>query len=104
MDDGLRANQSFSVAPSTICPGETVEVNWKASDKVTPNASPSVGGEGEGPAEGRRSLAPERSTRFTLKVPGLLKTDQREWDVQVIPRQSDRLLGGIARCVTHDLY
>jgi hypothetical protein len=56
-----------------------------------------VAGEGEGPAEGQRSLAPER-TRFTLKVPGLLKSDQREWDIQVIPRQSDRLLAGVACC------
>jgi hypothetical protein len=59
---------------------------------------PPLEGEGEGPAEGRRALAPDRSTRFTLKVSGLLKSDQREWDVQVIPRQSERILGGIARC------
>ena len=95
---GCAQIKSFSVVPSTICPGETVEINWKASDKVTLQASPPVAGEGEGPAEGRRSVAPERSTRFTLKVPGVLKSDQREWDVQVIPSQSARLLGGIARC------
>ncbi|PTR16396.1 MULTISPECIES: hypothetical protein [unclassified Nitrosospira] len=95
---GCAQIKSFSVAPSTVCPGETVEINWTASDKVTLNASPPLAGEGEGPAEGRRALAPERSTRFTLTVPGLLKGDQREWDVHVIPRQSDRLLGGIARC------
>jgi hypothetical protein len=95
---GCAQIKSFSVAPSTICPGETVEINWKASDKVTLDASPSLEGEGEGPAEGQRAFAPERSTRFTLKVPGLLKSDQREWDVEVIPRQTDRLLGGVARC------
>ena len=67
---GCAQIKSFSVAPSTVCPGETVEINWTASDKVTLNASPPLAGEG----------------------------DQREWDVQVIPRQSDRLLGGIARC------
>jgi hypothetical protein len=90
--------KSFTVSPSTICPGETVEINWKASDNVTLAASPPLKGEGEGPAEGQRALTPERSTRFTLKVSGLLKSDQREWDVEVIPRQTDRLLGGIARC------
>ena len=56
------------------------------------------GGRREGRRKGARSLAPERSTRFTLKATGFLKSDQREWDVQVIPSQSARLLGGIARC------
>lgn len=95
---GCAQIKSFTVFPSTICPGETVEINWKASNKVTLAASPPLKGEGEGPAEGQRALVPERSTRFTLKVSGLLKSDQREWDVEVIPGQIDRLLGGIARC------
>src|SRR5688500_12575187 len=88
----------FSVAPSTVCPGETVEIDWEASGKVALSAAPPLEGTGEGPAEGSRSFTPTQSTRFVLKAPGLLKSDQREWDVQVIPRQSSRLLGGIAQC------
>jgi hypothetical protein len=88
----------FSVAPSTVCPGETVEIDWEASGKVALSAAPPLEGMGEGPAEGSRSFTPTQSTRFVLKAPGLLKSDQREWDVQVIPRQSSRLLGGVAQC------
>ena len=95
---GCAQIKSFTVAPSTICPGESVEITWKASDAVSLRASPPLAGEGEGPAEGARSLAPERSTRFTLKAKGLLKSDQREWDVQVIPSQAERFLGGLGRC------
>ena len=35
---------------------------------------------------------------WLLKVPGLLRDAQREWDVEVIPSQSERLLGGVAQC------
>lgn len=95
---GCAQIKSFSAAPSTVCPGETVQVEWKASDKVMLNATPSLEGLGEGPAEGSRSFAPTQNTRFILEVPGLLKSDQREWDVIVIPSQSSRLLGGVAQC------
>ena len=88
----------FYVAPSTACPGETVKIDWEATGKVTLDAVPPLEGIGEGPVEGSRSFSPEQSTRFVLKAPGLLKSDQREWDVQVIPSESSRLLGGIARC------
>ena len=88
----------FYVAPSTACPGETVKVDWEATGKVTLDAVPPLEGMGEGPAEGSRSVTPSQSTRFTLKAPGLLKSAQREWDVQVIPSESSRLLGGIAQC------
>jgi hypothetical protein len=88
----------FSVAPSTVCPGETVEIDWEASGKVALSAAPPLEGTGEGPAEGSRSFTPAQSTRFVLKAPGLFKSDQREWDVQVIPGESSRLLGGIAQC------
>ncbi|SEK68708.1 hypothetical protein [Nitrosovibrio tenuis] len=88
----------FSVAPSTVCPGETVQIDWKASDRVMLNAVPSVEGVGEGPPEGSRSFMPTENTRFILNVPGLLKSAQREWDVTVIPSQSSRLLGGVAQC------
>lgn len=88
----------FYVAPSTACPGETVKIDWEATGKVTLDAVPPVAGIGEGPAEGSRSVIPSQSTRFTLKATGLLKSAQREWDVQVIPGESSRLLGGIARC------
>ena len=33
-----------------------------------------------------------------MKAKGLLKSDQREWDVQVIPSQAERFLGGLGRC------
>lgn len=96
--EGCAQIKSFSVAPSTVCPGETVEIDWKATGDVVLNAVPPLKGEGSGPAEGSRSFAPGQSTRFVLKVPGLLKSVQREWDVEVIPSQSSRLLGGVAQC------
>lgn len=98
---GCAQIKSFSVAPSTTCPGETVEISWETSgnaDKVTLNAIPPLADTGEEPASGSRTFAPTQSTRFILKASGLLKSDQREWDVQVIPNQSSRLLGGIAQC------
>src|SRR5687768_4912007 len=96
--EGCAQIKSFSVAPSTVCPGETVGIDWKASGDVVLNAVPPLKGDGSGPAEGSRSFAPRQSTRFVLKVPGLLKSVQREWDVEVIPSQSSRLLGGVAQC------
>jgi hypothetical protein len=95
---GCAQIKSFSVTPAIVCPGETVEVDWKASDKVVLEAAPSLEGTGEGPSEGSRSFAPTENVRFTIKVPGLLKSAQREWDVQVIPSQSTGLLGGVAQC------
>ena len=95
---GCAQIRSFSVTPSTVCPGETVEVDWKATDKVVLDAAPPLMGTGEGPSEGSRSFAPMENVRFTIRVPGLLKSAQREWDVQVIPSQSGRLLGGVAQC------
>jgi hypothetical protein len=95
---GCAQIKSFSAAPSTVCPGETVQIDWKASDKVTLNAVPSLEGVGGGPAEGSRSFAPTKNTRFILEVAGLLKNAQREWDVTVVPSQSSRLLGGVAQC------
>jgi len=88
----------FSAVPTTICPGETVQIDWKASDRVTLDAVPRLAGTGGGPAEGSRSFTPVQNTRFTLKVPALLKSAQREWDITVIPNQSSRLLGGVAQC------
>ena len=95
---GCAQIKSFSVTPSIVCPGETVEVDWKASDKIVLDAAPLLKGTGEGPSEGSRSFAPMENVRFTIKVPGLLKSVQREWDVQVIPSQSAGLLGGVAQC------
>jgi hypothetical protein len=98
---GCAQIKSFTVAPSTICPGETVKIDWLVSGNagnVTLDAVPAVEGMGEGPAEGSRSVVPTQNTRLTLKVPGVVKSAQREWDVQVIPNQSFRLLGGIAQC------
>jgi hypothetical protein len=95
---GCAQIKSFSVAPGTICPGETVEINWEASGRVVLKAAPPLVGMGEGPPEGSRSFSPMQNTRFTLEAPALLKSDQREWDVQVIPSLSTRLLGGIAQC------
>jgi hypothetical protein len=86
---------SFSVAPSTVCPGERVKVSWQASDKVVLEANPPLVGMGEKPAEGSQFFTPKQSTRFILKAPGLIKGAQREWDVQTI---RSRLLGGIAQC------
>ena len=45
---GCAQIKSFSVAPSTVCPGETVQIDWEASDKVMLNAVPSLKGVGEG--------------------------------------------------------
>lgn len=98
---GCAQIKSFTVAPSTICPGETVRVDWLASGNegnVTLDSVPALTGTGEGRAEGSRSFIPAQNTRFILKVPGVLKSAQREWDVQVIPDKSSRLLGGIAQC------
>jgi len=95
---GCAQIKSFSAAPSTVCPGETVQIDWEASDKVMLNAVPSLKGVGEGPAEGSRSFAPTQNTRFILEVAGVLKNAQREWDVTVVPSQSSRLLGGVAQC------
>ena len=95
---GCAQIKSFSVTPSTVCPGETVEVDWKATDKIVLDAAPPLKGTGEGPSEGSRSFAPMENVRFTIRVPGLLKSAQREWDVQVISGQSGRLLGGVAQC------
>ena len=95
---GCAQIRSFAVAPGTACPGEKVIVDWKASGDVFLATVPSMQGEGAGPAEGSRAFTPTESTRFVLKVPGLLRDAQREWDVEVIPSQSERLLGGIARC------
>lgn len=95
---GCAQIKSFSATPSTVCPGETVQIDWEASDKVMLNAVPSLKGVGEGPAQGSRSFAPTQNTRFILEVAGLLKNAQREWDVTVVPSQSSRLLGGVAQC------
>src|SRR5688500_15323434 len=86
----------FYGSRSTAWPGGTVKSDWEGTGKVTLDAVPPLEGIGEGPLEGSRSFAPAQSTRFVLKAPGLLKSDQREWDVQVIPGESSRLLGGIA--------
>lgn len=98
---GCAQIKSFSVAPSTACPGETIKIDWQVSGNsgnVFLGATPPLEGAGEVAAEGSRSLTPIHSTRFVLKAPGLLKSEQREWDVLVIPNQSSRLLGGIAQC------
>lgn len=98
---GCAQIKSFSVAPSTACPGETIKIVWQVSGNsgnVTLDAIPPLEGAGEVAMEGSRSLTPIHSTRFVLKAPGLFKSDQREWDVLVIPSQSSRLLGGIAQC------
>jgi len=95
---GCAQIRSFMVTPSTACPGEKVVVDWTASGEVVLNAIPPLQGEGTGPAEGSRSFAPKESTRFVLRVRGLLRNAQREWDVEIIPSQSARLLGGVAEC------
>ena len=98
---GCAQIKSFAVAPSTICPGETVRVDWLTSGhagNVTLDSVPVLAGAGEVPEEGSRFFTPAQNTRFILKVPGVLKSAQREWDVQVVPDQSSRLLGGIAQC------
>jgi hypothetical protein len=98
---GCAQIKSFSVAPSTVCPGETVKIDWQASGNsgsVTLDAVPALEGMGDVATEGSRSFTPAQSTRFVLKAPGLLKSAQREWDVLVIPSQSSRLFGGVAQC------
>ena len=37
---GCAQIKAFSVAPGTICPGETVEINWEASGRVVLKAAP----------------------------------------------------------------
>lgn len=98
---GCAQIKTFIVAPSTICPGETVKVDWAASGthaSVTLEAVPPLAGTGEVPAEGSRTLHPVENTRLILKAPGVLKSAQREWDVQVVPGKSARIWGGIAQC------
>jgi hypothetical protein len=98
---GCAQIKTFTVAPSTICPGETVKVDWAASGthaSVTLEALPPLAGAGEVPAEGSRTLHPMEDTRFILRAPGVLKSAQREWDVQVVPGKSARIWGGVAQC------
>jgi hypothetical protein len=98
---GCAQIKTFNVAPSTICPGETVKIDWAASGNnasVTLDAVPLLAGMGEVPVEGSRMVNPAESTRFILKVPGTLKSAQREWDVQVVSGKSARTWGGIAQC------
>jgi hypothetical protein len=78
-----------------------VKVDWAASGNngsVTLDAVPPLAGTGEVPAEGSRMLQPTENTRFILKAPGVLKSAQREWDVQVVPGKSARIWGGVAQC------
>ena len=98
---GCAQIKSFTVAPSTICPGETIRVDWAVSGNaasVSLDAVPPLAGIGEVPEEGSRMLNPVESTRFILKAPGVLKSVQREWDVQVVPGKSGRIWGGVAQC------
>jgi hypothetical protein len=98
---GCAQIKTFTVAPSTICPGETVKIDWAATGNhgsVTLDAVPPLSGTGEVPAEGSRMLHPAENTRFILKAPGVLKSAQREWDVQVVPGKSARIWGGVAQC------
>jgi hypothetical protein len=98
---GCAQIKTFTVAPSTICPGETVKVDWAASGtnaSVTLEAVPPLAGTGEVPEEGSKMLHPLENTRFILKAPGVLKSAQREWDVQVVPGKSARIWGGVAQC------
>jgi hypothetical protein len=98
---GCAQIKTFKVVPSTICPGETVKIDWAASGNnasVTLDAVPPLAGIGEVPAEGSRMANPAESTRFILKAPGALKSAQREWDVQVVPGPSSRIWGGVAQC------
>jgi len=98
---GCAQIKSFSVAPSTACPGEAIKIDWQVSGNsgsVILDAIPPLKGTGEVAAEGSRSLTLMHSNRFVLKAPGLLKSEQREWDVLVIPSQSSRLFGGVAHC------
>jgi hypothetical protein len=99
---GCAQIKTFTVAPSTICPGETVKIDWATSGNhgsVTLDAVPPLAGAGEVPAEGSRMLHPAENTRFILKAPGVLKSVQREWDVQVVPGKSTRIWGGVAQCI-----
>jgi hypothetical protein len=78
-----------------------VKIDWAATGNhgsVTLDAVPPLSGTGEVPAEGSRMLHPAENTRFILKAPGVLKSAQREWDVQVVPGKSARIWGGVAQC------
>ena len=61
---GCAQIKSFSVAPSIVCPGETVEIDWKASDKITLDAAPPWRGQGKEPSEGSHSFAPTENSDF----------------------------------------
>ena len=61
---GCAQIKSFSVAPSTVCPGETVKIDWQASGNsgnVTLDAIPPLEGMGEVATEGSRSLTPRKA-------------------------------------------
>jgi hypothetical protein len=96
--DGCAQIKTYSVSPSTACPGEPVEVKWQACGQVTLDAVPPLDGTGPQKAEGATSFSLPQSTRFVLKAHGLFKDDQREWDVKVIPAQQSMLFGGLAQC------
>lgn len=61
---GCAQIKSFSVTPSIVCPGETVEIDWKASDKIALDAAPPLEGTGKGPRKAR-DLSLQR------RIPGL---------------------------------
>jgi hypothetical protein len=85
------AQIKFSVVPTTICPGETVQIDW-FSDKVTLMLRPAAREREKVLRRGQIVLSYEMHD--SRSGSGIAQECPAGWDITVIPTQSSRLLGG----------
>jgi hypothetical protein len=96
---GCARIRDFTVAPRTACPGESVLARWDVrTGQTVLEATPPLDGLGEKPQQGQQVLSPTANTRITLKANALFTSDQREWDVVVVPASLATSFGENARC------
>jgi hypothetical protein len=94
---GCAAISEYSVVPTRVCPGELVTIGWKATGSVTLEGTPPVEVP-ELPSEGQTSVKIAASTRLVITARRLWSSDQREWDVVVMPGAPAKPFGGLATC------
>jgi len=94
---GCAAISEYSVVPTRVCPGELVTVSWKAAGSVTLEGTPPVEAP-DLPSEGQTSVKIAASTRLVITAHRLWSSDQREWDVVVMPGAPAKPFGGLATC------
>jgi hypothetical protein len=74
-------------------------VNWDvAGGQTALEATPPLDGIGLKPQHGQQNVSPASNTRFILKAKALLKSDQREWDVVIVPQSHASSFGEKALC------